>query len=74
MKKAAKTLFIVGIVLFILSVAGFIYALGDDLFSLIASGVLTVSIVMETIAVVLALKIDRKESPVESKNEALKPH
>lgn len=74
MKKAAKSLFIIGIALFILSVAGFIYAFGDSLFSLLASGVLIVSIIIEVIAFVLAMKIDAKENPVESKNEALKPH
>lgn len=74
MKKAAKSLFVIGIVLFILSVAGFIYAFGDDLFSLFATGVLIISVIAEVIAFVLAMKIDAKENPAESKNEALKPH
>lgn len=74
MKKAAKSLFIIGIVLFILSVAGFIYAFGDSLFSLLAMSVFVVSIIIEVIAFVLAMKIDARENPVESKNEALKPH
>ncbi len=76
MKKTAIVLFYVGIVTALLGAALITYGIlaPSSLWEVIGVFTLVSTILFEAIAVRLALHIDAKENPVETKEEGKKPH
>lgn len=76
MKLAAKITFYLGLISVLIG-AGFLsYGLLTNNRATLLIGVYSfvMSIILEGVALRLSIAIDRKENPVESKDEARKPH
>ncbi len=76
MKLAAKITFYLGLISVLIG-AGFLsYGLLTNNVTTLIIGVYSfvMSIILEAVALRLSIAIDRKENPVESKDEARKPH
>lgn len=76
MKKIAIVLFYCGIIAALLGAALITYGIlaPSSLWEVVGVFTLVSTIIFEAIAMRLALRIDAKENPVETKEEGKKPH